>query len=88
MFQNMVYMVNASYQPIQHNLDTLKQIMINEEIPIVGISEVNSNWGKIPMKRIYIIGQMDGLKQELLEQDITKLLILMDHFKVEAQTLW
>ena len=50
MFQNMGGMGNASYQPFQHKLDTLKKNMINEGIAIVGIAEVNSNWIKIPVK--------------------------------------
>ena len=31
---------------------------------------------------------MDGLKQGVLAEDLTELLLLMDHFKVESQPLW
>ena len=41
MFQNMGIICNASYQPIQHKLDNLKKIMINEVISIVGLTELN-----------------------------------------------
>ena len=43
-------MGNASYQSIQHTLDTLKKIMIDEGISIIWLTEVNSHWSKIPIK--------------------------------------
>ena len=43
-------MGNASDQPRQHKLDTLKKKMINEGIAIVLLAKVNSNWSKIPIK--------------------------------------
>ena len=56
MFQNMGGIGNASYQTIQHKLDTLKKIMINEGISIVGLTKVYSNWSNIPIKeKIYNI---------------------------------
>ena len=88
MFQNMVSIDNILDQPSQKKLDILKNIMINEGISIIGPVEINNNWSKIPIKRIYIIGQVDGLKQGGVAQDITKLLLMMDHFKVEAQPSW
>ena len=63
MSQNMGWMVNALYQPIQHKLYTLKNTMINEVIAIIGINEGNSDWSKITINRIYIIGRTYGLKQ-------------------------
>ena len=50
MFQNMGNKDNALDQPVQQKLDTLKKIMINEEIEILGLSEVNSNCSKILIK--------------------------------------
>ena len=50
MLYNMVIIGNASDQPIQHKLDTLEKIMINEVIAIVVLAEVNSNWSKITIK--------------------------------------
>ena len=47
MFQKMGGMGNASYQPIQQKLDTLKKVMLNEGIEIVGLTEVSSNWSKL-----------------------------------------
>ena len=56
MFQNMGGIGNASYQTIQHKLDPLKKIMINEGISIVGLTKVYSNWSNIPIKeKIYNI---------------------------------
>ena len=63
MFQNMGVMGDASYQLSQQKLNTLKNSVINEVIAIIEIAEMNSNRSKIPIKRINIIGQMDGLKQ-------------------------
>ena len=40
-------MGNASYQLIQHKIDTLKKNMINEGIAIIGPAGVNSNRSKI-----------------------------------------
>ena len=42
--------VNTSDQSSKHNLDTLKNTLINEEITIIGMAEVNINWSKIPIK--------------------------------------
>ena len=50
MFQNMGRMGNKLDQPIQHKLYTLKNEMSNEGISIIGISKVNSNWSKAPIK--------------------------------------
>ena len=50
MFQNMVNKDNALDQPVQQKLDTLKKIMINEGIAIIGITEVNISWSKIRIK--------------------------------------
>ena len=50
MFQNMGGVGNSKNQPIQHNLDTLKNVMINKGIENFGISEVNSYWSKITIK--------------------------------------
>ena len=55
-------MGNTSYQPSQHKLDNLKITMINEGIATIGLAKVNSNWSKIPIKIIYMIGQTNGLK--------------------------
>ena len=41
---------NASYQPSQQKLDTLKNIVINEGISIAGLAEVNSKWNEIIIK--------------------------------------
>ena len=73
MFQNMGRMGNKLDQPIQHKLYTLKNEMSNEGISIIGISKVNSNWSKAPIKEKYIIGRTDVLKQGELSQGITKL---------------
>ena len=40
MFENMGGMGNASDQPIQHKLDTLKNTMTNEVIAIIGLAEL------------------------------------------------
>ena len=50
MLQNIGSIGNTLYQPSQHNLHTIKNITINEEISIIGITEVNSNWNKITIK--------------------------------------
>ena len=41
---------NALDQPVQQKLDTFKNIMINEGIEILGLSEVNSNCIRILIK--------------------------------------
>ena len=88
MFHKMGGIGNTSDQPIQHKLYTFKNKMINEGISIIGISEVNSNWSKIPIKRIYIIGYMDGFKKVRLLQDIIELLLSTERFKMESQPSW
>ena len=50
MFQNMRVTGNASYQSSKKKLDNFKKTMINEGISIIGLTEVNSNWSKIPIK--------------------------------------
>ena len=50
MFQNMGVMGKELDQLIQHKLDTLKKIMINEVIEIIGLAEINSDWIKITIK--------------------------------------
>ena len=84
MFQNMVGTGNTSDQHSQHKLDTLKNTIINEGIEIIGLAKVYSNWSKIPIKGIYIIGQTDGLKQGGPEQGINELPFTTEHLKVEA----
>ena len=59
MFKNIRGMGNTSYQPIQHKLNTLKHIMINEGMAIVGLSKVKINWIKIPVKE-KIYNRTDG----------------------------
>ena len=89
MLQNMGKIGNTSDKPTQHKLYTLKQIIINEVISIIGFAEVKINWNKIPIKEnIYIIGRMEGLKQGELVQDIMGSLLPTDLLKVEAQTSW
>ena len=50
MLHNMGGMGNAPDQPIQHKLYTLRKIIINEGISVIGIAEVNSNWSRITIK--------------------------------------
>ena len=49
-FQNIGGIGNVSDKPSQHKLYTLKKIMFNEVISLVGLAEVNSNWIKITIK--------------------------------------
>ena len=57
MFKHMGYTGNASYKTIQHKLDTLENIMINEGIAIVRLAEVKINRSKIHIKdNIYRMG--------------------------------
>ena len=48
MFENMGGMGNASDQPIQHKLDTLKNTMTNEGIAIIGLAEVKEIGVQLP----------------------------------------
>ena len=50
MLQKMGGMGNASDQSIQHNIDSLKNTMINEGIAVIGKTEVNMNWININKK--------------------------------------
>ena len=59
MSQNMGRIVNTSDKSSQHKLDILKKTFINEEIAIIGIAEINSDWSKIPMKE-NIYNRKDG----------------------------
>ena len=57
MLYNMGIIGNASDQPIQHKLDTLENIMINEGIAIVRLTEVKINRSKIHIKEnMYMMG--------------------------------
>ena len=58
----MVGLVNLSTEPSRHKIHTLKEILNNGEVFILGLAEVNSNWRKVTLKKIYTIGQMVCIK--------------------------
>ena len=61
----MGWFVNTSTEPIRQKLYTLKKILYNGEVYILGLAEVNIDWIKLPLKdNIYTIGCIVGIKQE------------------------
>ena len=74
MFQNIGGLGNASDQPSQYKLDAFKEVIINEII------------ATIVYAKEHIYNRTVGwLKKGGLAQDITKLLLLIHHYKVESQ---
>ena len=53
---------NVSIYPIIHKLDTLKKILHNGEVYIIGILEVNIDWRKLPLKENLYHQAMFGIK--------------------------
>ena len=81
-------MGNASDQSSQHKLDTLKNTMINEGIVIIEISEVNSNWSKIPIREKLYNRTDIWFKTRRISTRYKKSPSTVDHFKAEAQLSW
>ena len=50
LFQNMGGLGNALTEPSKHMIYTLKKILRNGEVSILGLSEVNSDWKKVTLK--------------------------------------
>ena len=50
LFQNTGGLINASTESSGHKLNTLKKILHNGEVSILGLAEVNSDYKKLPLK--------------------------------------
>ena len=81
-------MGNASDQPILQKLYTLKNTMINEEIAIIGLMEVNSNWSKIPIKQNIYNRTDTWFKTRIIITGYNQATISDGTFKLEAHITW